>query len=348
MASSEALGYKTIQPAQRDMFKSVVQAHSAKGIRILHTEDPFSGTMFIRNLIRSAWEESITREAVNIRDHIGADNQEYETRMRSIANLDGSDDGMQTNREYFKLMVQRQRIQEEKDSIVSVMRRFRCWNADEVPQEHTQQGEGSQTISQETNMEAGRMDITSQRRSQYSEAVEGKSARLRELLREERRSWTMIYDTVCKLESNVAEHMGMWSQRAALDQASAANRSARTSGQLTKIATIIVPCTFVGSIFSMGGRFAAGEDLFFVYWAISIPATIMLLVWVLHDDIQMSFESTRKKYGALQKKYSASKKLRTTHKIEQKMLRQPELFEKIEAEDGITLWRVRHDGEKNV
>ncbi|KAK6206032.1 hypothetical protein LQW54_007971 [Pestalotiopsis sp. IQ-011] len=317
--------------------------------------------MFMRNLIRSAWEESITREAVNIRGQLYDDRLDYQARVENIAKLEGSDDGIQPNRAYFKLMMQRQSIQEDKDSIVSVMRRIRCWFADDMPQDHKQQEVASQEVSQETNpsevnpeagnkmdQQADQKSNTSQTRSRDIEVAAGNKARLQELLSEEKRSWKMIYETACKMESNVAEHMEMWSQSAALEQASAANRSARTSGQLTKIATIIVPCTFVGSIFSMGGRFAAGEDLFFVYWAISIPATIMLLVWVLHDDIQMFFEPTRKKYGALQKKYSASKKLRTTHKIEQKMLRQTELFEKIEAEDGTTLWRVRHDGGQNV
>lgn len=295
MALSKASGHKTTQPSQRDMFESAVEAYFSQGT--LHTKDPFTGTMVIRNLILSVWESSVTRGAANIRDQFLSDRQEYQARVESIANFDSSDDGMQPNKAYFGLMVQRQHIQEDKDSIASVMRRFRCWDADDVPQEHLRQEVASQKSS------------TSETHSQHSEAFTGKRARLQELLREEKRSWKMIYETVCKMESDVAKHMEMWSQRAALEQASAANRSARTSGQLTKIATIIVPCTFVGSIFSMGGRFAAGEDLFFVYWAISIPATIMLLVWVLHHDIHISFE-------AIRKKYSASKNLRAAHKIE--------------------------------
>jgi hypothetical protein len=35
----------------------------------------------------------------------------------------------------------------------------------------------------------------------------------------------------------------------------------------------------------MGGSFAAGEDLFYVYWAISVPMTVALLVWVIHREV---------------------------------------------------------------
>ncbi|CAN8103214.1 unnamed protein product [Discula destructiva] len=66
-----------------------------------------------------------------------------------------------------------------------------------------------------------------------------------------------------------------------LKQTEAGNRMARSSGQLTKIATVIVPCSFVASIFSMGDEFAAGKSLFYVYWVISMPTTAVLLFWVL-------------------------------------------------------------------
>ncbi|TGO47240.1 hypothetical protein BCON_0287g00100 [Botryotinia convoluta] len=69
----------------------------------------------------------------------------------------------------------------------------------------------------------------------------------------------------------------------------AANRQARSAGQLTKIATAVVPSTVVASVFSMGGNFAAGEKLFLVYWAISLPVTLALLIWVLHEDISKAW-----------------------------------------------------------
>ena len=36
----------------------------------------------------------------------------------------------------------------------------------------------------------------------------------------------------------------------------------------------------------MGGSFAPGEDLFYVYWAISIPITFALLIWVIHTEVR--------------------------------------------------------------
>jgi hypothetical protein len=82
----------------------------------------------------------------------------------------------------------------------------------------------------------------------------------------------------------MGDHMSMFAQRSGLTQAAASARQAKSSGQLTKIVTFIVPCSFVASIFSMSGTFAAGEQLFFVYWALSVPITILLLAWVgFHD-----------------------------------------------------------------
>lgn len=54
----------------------------------------------------------------------------------------------------------------------------------------------------------------------------------------------------------------------------ATKRQTRSTGQLAKIATIIVPCTFATSIVSMGGSFAAGQHLLYIYWVISIPSPL--------------------------------------------------------------------------
>jgi Mg2+ and Co2+ transporter CorA len=90
-------------------------------------------------------------------------------------------------------------------------------------------------------------------------------------LERERRLWRRLEAKLEALDSWLSHHMEEYAQRAAMEesfearkQTYDANRQARSAGQLTKIATIIVLCTFVASIFSMGGSFAAGEDLFFV------------------------------------------------------------------------------------
>lgn len=95
--------------------------------------------------------------------------------------------------------------------------------------------------------------------------------------------WDRLQEMVTNMLTEVAEHMEVFAQRATMEESFAARRQARSAGQLTIIATVAVPCAFVASIFSMGGGgpFAAGEPLFGVYWAISIPATLILLTWVL-------------------------------------------------------------------
>lgn len=39
----------------------------------------------------------------------------------------------------------------------------------------------------------------------------------------------------------------------------------------------------------MGGNFAAGEKVFPIYWAISLPVTSALLIWVLREEISKAW-----------------------------------------------------------
>lgn len=48
-------------------------------------------------------------------------------------------------------------------------------------------------------------------------------------------------------------------------------RQSLNAGQLTSMATIFIPASLVAAVFSMGGKFAAGENLFWVFWVISVP-----------------------------------------------------------------------------
>ncbi|KAF3760852.1 hypothetical protein M406DRAFT_268370 [Cryphonectria parasitica EP155] len=106
--------------------------------------------------------------------------------------------------------------------------------------------------------------------------------------------WEKLEEKLTRMEAEIAEHMDMFSQRATMEESFAAKQQARSAGQLTIIATIVVPCTFVASVLSMGGEFAAGQPLFGVYWAITIPATLVLLVWVLYES-----NETRPKFQQL-------------------------------------------------
>lgn len=339
MISGDVASRRIIQPSQRDMFDAAVTAYREHPIS--HTQDPFTGSMYIRNLIRSAWEEKIMRNASSFTDALLEDRAQYR------AHQDIADTGKAAGDAYFKFLVRRQSIQAAKDDVLSIMWRFRLMEMGGPSQANdlfTMPGQGDHIRIQKYLAEEAQ-------RQMY--------------LSEEKRAWKMLYDTQCSLESKVAEHLEMWSLRAALDQASEAqrqakeaqnqtaeankqtaeaNRMARTSGQLTKIATIIVPCTFVGSIFSMGGRFAAGEDLFFVYWAITVPVTVILLAWVLHDDIQASFEKMKERYKRFQERQSAHQEAEIT----EKMAGQSTTLPQAQAGNGTSVKQRRQGGEQIV
>lgn len=52
-------------------------------------------------------------------------------------------------------------------------------------------------------------------------------------------------------------------------------RQSLNAGYLTSMATIFLPISLVAGVFSMGGEFAAGESLFWVFWVLAIPVTII-------------------------------------------------------------------------
>ncbi|KAI1121728.1 hypothetical protein F5Y10DRAFT_288168 [Nemania abortiva] len=251
------------------IFDTAFAAYDSNGIP--HTNDPFEGTILVRNIIRSKWESFVGSITMDVRETYVADQKEYlphytkpgEPPIMLPRNTD-------ILRSYQELIVLRQWIMEYKDIMNPILWKFRCKDDGILSQDH----------------------------ANPPEVVDHDYDSLQNALREEKKSWVILDEKFSKMEATVASQMDMWAQRAALQQATASlaqaeasTRSARTSGQLTKIATIIVPCTFVASIFSMNGRFAAGEDLFFVYWTISVPVTLGLLAWVLHEDIRNVYRS---------------------------------------------------------
>ncbi|OTB02793.1 hypothetical protein M426DRAFT_191755 [Hypoxylon sp. CI-4A] len=238
------IGSITCQSSQRSTFDAAVSAYSSgQSNKLTLTDDPFMGTTFVRNIIRSAWEDFVIRREREMHDLIFEDQMEHDTSDVGKEQSSLSPRDINILDSYQDLMEKRQTIQEHKNTVNSIMWKFRC----KAPRDNSDEG----------------------------------------------RAWSMIYEELLKIESAITDHMDMWSQRATLEQTAAANRLARTSGQLTKIATIIVPCSFVASIFSMNGQFAAGEEYFFVYWAISIPVTLTLLTWVLYGDIQKVYQNSR-------------------------------------------------------
>jgi hypothetical protein len=196
--------------------------------------DLYAATMFVRNIIRSIWEEDVMRESVDVHDIQLYDKETQ--RSKSLLLSPGTTSRVSNYKHYRQLMFQRQRLREKKAKLRHIMWGFQC---------------------RQPTQTRGTMEYE---------------------------SWTVLEELLEASDKTLGDHMAMFAQRSALLQADAADRQARSSGQLTKIATFIVPCTFVASIFSMNGEFAAGERFFYVYWVVSIPITVLLLIWVMVND----------------------------------------------------------------
>jgi Mg2+ and Co2+ transporter CorA len=252
------------------MYESLGSAHA--DVAIEHDYRPISGTAFVRNLVRAVWEESIYRTEAEINDKLYEDRFQYGFYRDVKQTYTENDRNAQS---YHSLIQKRIEVQFWREELKRTTYAFS-------------------------------MDIDYQR-SQPQLPTKLTEAR-------ESRIWARLHEKLATMESTISNHTEAFSARAALEvsfaayrqaeeskhqtreaneQTTIANRHARSAGQLTKIATIIVPCTFVASIFSMGGSFAAGEHLFFVYWAISVPITAALLAWVLHKDIKEMWHKWR-------------------------------------------------------
>ncbi|KAI1455317.1 hypothetical protein F4805DRAFT_476850 [Annulohypoxylon moriforme] len=254
---NSGIGSNTCQWFQRSTLDAMVAAYSFEQLNKLPlTKDPFTGTTIVRNIIRSAWQGYVLTLDAKTFDLIIDDDVEHPSNSSSQdTNIIDS---------YHELMHEQQSILLDKNTVSLIMWEFRCKDVlDSSRKNNTSQDDIDQTCIQDDSGE-------------------------------EWKAWNNIYEQLSRTESTISKYLEMWSQRAALEQAAAANRSARTSGQLAKIATIIVPGSFVASIFSMGGQFAAGEDHFFVYWLVSIPVTLALLTWVVGgEDIQNGYRNFR-------------------------------------------------------
>ncbi|KAK2603306.1 hypothetical protein N8I77_009771 [Diaporthe amygdali] len=266
----------TSQPYARSFFDTLISAHKAQLRRTgqgaphhseeffspIYTEDPFSITFFAQNLVLAAWEEFIIRSDRGFRDDQLADETEhfvspYPLSTKRILRRDYD------NVEKYHAWIDRKREVE----------RWR-WRLDTIM-------DAFKTHRLDGNVPTGRAAPMAEKG-----AIEGNSSHLGGLGVERKgRAWSRLQKKLAELQADITSHMEMFAQRAAFEHAFAANRQARSAAQLTKIATVIVPCTFVASIFSMGGDFAAGEKLFGIYWIVSIPVTLALLAWILHDDM---------------------------------------------------------------
>lgn len=76
-----------------------------------------------------------------------------------------------------------------------------------------------------------------------------------------------------KVESLTPIVTGMLNVR----QADISLKEARLVSKLTLVALVFIPLSFTASIFSMGGEFLPGSSLFWVYFAVALPVTLIIL-----------------------------------------------------------------------
>ncbi|UKZ66940.1 uncharacterized protein TrAtP1_008105 [Trichoderma atroviride] len=256
------------QPHERSIFDAVAEAY--ENIPPKSDDDPFSATYIVRNRIRALWEQDIFWDQRVIYETVYRNVWSHQISQSSPASENFENRiaiNNQAMTEYQQLMRRQQIIRNNRHSIRAIIHNFRLSDTYYSPEKTSKHGDYK-------NEEIESWKFLDEK-LQYAE--------------ESLKDHMMMYSTRSTMEETYEAKMQSWESmkqtKEANRQTAAANRMARSSGQLTKIATIIVPCTFVASIFSMGGDFAAGESLFYVYWIISVPITVGLLTWILHEDI---------------------------------------------------------------
>ena len=76
-----------------------------------------------------------------------------------------------------------------------------------------------------------------------------------------------------KVESLTPIVTGMLNVR----QADISMKESRLVSKLTLVALVFIPLSFTASIFSMGGDYLPGSSLFWVYFAVALPTTLIIL-----------------------------------------------------------------------
>ncbi|KAF9876751.1 hypothetical protein CkaCkLH20_05597 [Colletotrichum karsti] len=88
-------------------------------------------------------------------------------------------------------------------------------------------------------------------------------------------AWESLHEAAGLMVSKVEGTMQAYMQASSVRQMLSANEQAVQVGRLTSMATIFLPVSLVATIFSMGGEFAAGERMFWVFWVIAVPVGLV-------------------------------------------------------------------------
>ncbi|KAF9875891.1 hypothetical protein CkaCkLH20_06823 [Colletotrichum karsti] len=260
------------------LYDVLVKAYDGKWGAMSHHGDPFDATTVVRNLIFSIWNNSTSDysnamlDGWNLKEDLwnsaGFIRVLEQLRKSTVFNFDEF---------HYKAMSSDLRlIAHQKQSLRELKRSLLASNPGEVDQ-----------IPSASAIDNAQNEVA------------GSCAQVEF----ETRRWLRIDETLKATEDVLRQIMESFSRRAELQnsfyshqQAQAADRQARSAGQLTKIATVAVPMSVASAVFSMGGEFAIGERLFAVYWAVSAPVTALLILWLIFSDsISKQWENFQKK-----------------------------------------------------
>ena len=91
-------------------------------------------------------------------------------------------------------------------------------------------------------------------------------------------------DKVESVMSVVTGYLSVRQGEISHEQSKETIKESQLVSRLAYLALVFIPLSYIASIFSMGGDYLAGASHFWVYFAIAIPVTTIILViaWLLH------------------------------------------------------------------
>lgn len=237
------------------------------------TGDPFSATTYTRNIICREWEFYESAYAQYLYDSLSTDSVEYRRFIqRDAAPAEINKGSHVTILTRYQTLVERKHeiayaINSVRQAMWTFCRRRKDYHLRQYLRDHRRQrakptgiegsGQGSGAV---TFTDCDSHDDSGGSGSESSEFLESQM----EAYDTETHRWGELRDNLEDLQKGACDWMNIFAQRASLEEALAANRQARSAGQLTKIATVAVPFGMVAAIFSMEGSFAAGGNDFYL------------------------------------------------------------------------------------
>lgn len=240
-----------IAPSLRGVYDTIEKAHAHSTEYLKTRQHPFAATVVARNLIHSIWDHHTHLFIQEIEDDVVDDDWEFDE-----LDVEGAIRHTSSNVTFKKYQNALERLNAVRRFVQDARRVKHALTASDERDERdvTPDNETRQTTNPDT-----------------AEDVE-------------RRRWTRMEERWKEAQDGLQGFMGSFSTRTDMLNAVMSKRESRNSGQLTKLATVAVPFSVISAIFSMGGDYAAGEKSFGTYWAISVPVTVVLLLWVLLSE----------------------------------------------------------------